>query len=552
MKQITMLASAIVLAILSPVSADEPAALPPDLAAVPPGAAAFVHIRAADLWKSPVMSDLRTSILQAGPKALEAFDQRFIPAPSTIDRVTLVLLDAKNQPMDLPAVAIVACSKPFDRAAAIKNLLPGGKEVGSGANSYVADEEMGLAIRIIDDRTLAVAQSEAMKLFVDAQSSASGPLTKALHDAANKKTLVIAGRPDLIPGVARAEIPEPFASLAQARIAEFSLDIDSRIRANLRLTYADEAAAQAAQNAGRQLIKMAGQSLERLRSELQTKLASPERKGTWPISELPETMLAVAGLGALNQADEWLHELPVNREGNAIATSVDFRVEPFALITRSYGLALASMLRAVPMNGGFGGSRTANNLKQMMLAFHNYHDSFDGFPAAAICDEKGKPLLSWRVAILPYIEQDNLYRQFHLDEPWDSEHNKKLIPLMPKTYALPGADSTKAGMTHFRVFYGNGAALDLNKKVRITDFLDGTSNTLVIVEATDPAIWTKPDDFEYQPEKPLPKLGRPTADGFWVAMGDGSVRFVKKTISEKTLRAVITRAGGEVIGPDFQ
>src|SRR6185295_2767398 len=80
-----------------------------------------------------------------------------------------------------------------------------------------------------------------------------------------------------------------------------------------------------------------------------------------------------------------------------------------------------------------------NNLKIIGLAMHNYHDTNQRFPAAAIYDKQGKPLLSWRVAILPYLNQKQLYESFHLDEPWDSEHNRKLIPRMPAEYAAAGA-----------------------------------------------------------------------------------------------------------------
>ena len=82
-------------------------------------------------------------------------------------------------------------------------------------------------------------------------------------------------------------------------------------------------------------------------------------------------------------------------------------------------------------------ARSMNNLRQLMLALHNYHDAHGHFPTD-IRDKDGKPLLSWRVHILPYIEQENLYRQFKLDEPWDSEHNKKLVKSMPKVFAVRG------------------------------------------------------------------------------------------------------------------
>src|SRR5438093_7201056 len=78
---------------------------------------------------------------------------------------------------------------------------------------------------------------------------------------------------------------------------------------------------------------------------------------------------------------------------------------------------------------------SVNNLKQLALAMHNYHDTYGHLPPAALKNKKGKPLLSWRVALLPFVEEDKLYKEFRLDEPWDSAHNKKLLAKMPKLFA---------------------------------------------------------------------------------------------------------------------
>ena len=100
---------------------------------------------------------------------------------------------------------------------------------------------------------------------------------------------------------------------------------------------------------------------------------------------------------------------------------------------------------------------------------HNYESAYGKLPPAAIVDRKGKKLLSWRVMILPYIEQDNLYRQFKLDEPWDSEHNKKLIPLMPKVYADPRGPA-EPGKTYYKVFVGKDAGFDWVKGRSLADY----------------------------------------------------------------------------------
>jgi len=200
-------------------------------------------------------------------------------------------------------------------------------------------------------------------------------------------------------------------------------------------------------------------------------------------------------------------------------------------------------------------SQSVNQLKQLALAMHNHNDAYRALPAHAIYSKDGTtPLLSWRVAILPFVDAGNLYKQFKLDEPWNSENNKKLIPLMPKVYFDPIAPAAKEpGMTHYQIFVGGGAPWERGPKQPLIPktFTDGTSNTILIAEASDPVVWTKPDDLAYDPAKPLPKLGADPTIGFIVAMADGSVRVIKRAISDKTLRAAITAAGGETLGPDW-
>ena len=197
---------------------------------------------------------------------------------------------------------------------------------------------------------------------------------------------------------------------------------------------------------------------------------------------------------------------------------------------------------------------SSNNLKQFGLAFHMSHDKLQSFPAA-IADSTGKAGLSWRVALLPYLEEDKLYKQFKLNEPWDSENNKKLIAQMPKVYAAPGTDAN--GYTYYRSFSGQGAILtstakaakpgDIIRGFSIKQITDGTSNTLLAAEASEPVIWTKPDDLPFAPGK-SPKLGGAVfVDGFNALLCDGSVRYVKSTIDAKTLSNLIQANDGNAI-----
>jgi RNA polymerase sigma factor (sigma-70 family) len=191
-------------------------------------------------------------------------------------------------------------------------------------------------------------------------------------------------------------------------------------------------------------------------------------------------------------------------------------------------------------------ARSLNNLKQILLAMHSFHDVNGHFPGN-ITDKDGKPLLSWRVAILPYIEQEGLYKEFKLDEPWDSEHNKKLLAQMPDLYRVgfEPEDSTK---TYYQVFAGPGSAFEPGQKVKILDVTDGTSNTIGVVEAGPPVEWTKPADLPFDADKPAkPEL--PFKNAFAVAMLDGAAYIFRPDIEADTLRDLIGRLDG-VVTPD--
>jgi uncharacterized membrane protein len=229
----------------------------------------------------------------------------------------------------------------------------------------------------------------------------------------------------------------------------------------------------------------------------------------------------------------------IELKGTTIRAQLKLEVSPsvFKHVTKS-------IVAAVRTKGDR--TQSVNNLKQIALAMHDYHSTYKHFPPpgiSSINDPTGKPLLSWRVAILPYIEQAELYKQFDLTQPWDSPANKRLIAKMPAIFVLPGAE-TKEGATHYRVLVGPGAAFETGQKMKISQFTDGTSNTILAVEAAEPTIWTRPDDLPFDPKGPLPKFGL-SPDGFNVAMCDGTVRFIRAGTPAETIRAMITRNGGE-------
>lgn len=185
---------------------------------------------------------------------------------------------------------------------------------------------------------------------------------------------------------------------------------------------------------------------------------------------------------------------------------------------------------------------------------HHYHDLHGQLPPAVVYSEDGRPLHSWRVLMLPYINQKELYDQFKLDEPWDSPHNIQLLPQMPVEYEPRPSTKRKIPPFHtiIHVFVGKGTAFEGSKGLRLKDdFPDGTANTILLVEAGKPVPWTKPEDLIYDPHGPLPELKGVFKNYFRAALVDGSARNISTTMSEKTLRAAITRNGGEILGPDW-
>jgi len=191
---------------------------------------------------------------------------------------------------------------------------------------------------------------------------------------------------------------------------------------------------------------------------------------------------------------------------------------------------------------------SSNNLKQIALAFHNYNDVNGELPTNERSKDK-KPLLSWRVQILPYIEQDHLYKQFKLDEPWDSENNKKLIDRIPPLF-VPVRGKADKGMTFYQVFTGKHGLFAPGARPSVATIPDGSSNTFLVAEAAKPVVWTKPDDMEFDGKK-VPALGGMFDGRFHAAMGDGSVSRFRKDVPTDTLKLLIDPSDGNPLPRDI-
>ncbi|MBU6294275.1 MAG: DUF1559 domain-containing protein [Planctomycetes bacterium] len=203
---------------------------------------------------------------------------------------------------------------------------------------------------------------------------------------------------------------------------------------------------------------------------------------------------------------------------------------------------------AAKARGSAQSMQSVNNMKQLLLAMHVHHDAKNSFPAPAIVSSEGKPLLSWRVAVLPYLEQEDLYRKFKLDEPWDSEHNRKLVPLMPKLFA-PEGETLQPGHTPYVVPVGKQTMFFGGKGGKLGDVTDGTTNTVALIQlpAGRAVIWSKPDDLDADPKVAFDELTKGFSDRLTVGFGDGTVRRIKFPLKEEVFRNLLDKADGKPI-----
>ncbi len=198
-------------------------------------------------------------------------------------------------------------------------------------------------------------------------------------------------------------------------------------------------------------------------------------------------------------------------------------------------------------------TQSSNNLKQIGLAVFNYASANSSTLPGDVLDKTGKPLLSWRVLLLPYLEQQNLYTKFKMDEPWDSKNNLPLLEKMPKVFASPRVKVKGKGYTVYQIFSGPGALFDKGKtKYNIGNIPDGTSNTIFAVEASKAVPWSKPSDIPFDKDKKVPDFGKAYGNKPQALIMDGSVRTLDlKKITATTLKYAIMPDDGNPLGADW-
>jgi hypothetical protein len=501
----------------------KPAALPSDLAAIPEDSTLLLSGRVADQWNSELSKAVRQKLGKDLVEAIREFENKFGMRPEQVERFTMAILDpppSREEPL-----LFLHTMKEYDRAKVIAAVPNAKEQKYKGHTLYVGDKQW--AVYPLDGQSLVYGSPDGLHGLIDHPApKMEGHLAGARRLAAGTHSFTAAlnvkafndAVGDKLPGEA-----EPFKPLLQALSATLTVDLAEQSRAAVRLTFANEKDAKAALKPAQGGLNLSRLALDQGISQLS------KQKEMTKIIEL------------LKQAQAALKDTAIEQQGATLQASASLKID-----VATVGMTLLEAVQKV--REAASRTQAQNNLKQIALAMHNYHDTIGRFPPQATYDKNGKPMLSWRVMILPYIEQQNLYNQFHLDEPWDSEHNKKLLAKMPTVYASPSDEkSHKDHTTHYQGFVGKGAFFEGKKGIGIADIPDGTSNTIMIVEASKAVPWSKPEDLPYDPAKELPKLGLPGAKGFLASLCDGSVRFFSPTIKPMTLRNLITRNDGNPI-----
>ena len=202
------------------------------------------------------------------------------------------------------------------------------------------------------------------------------------------------------------------------------------------------------------------------------------------------------------------------------------------------------------------------NLKQIGIALHTYHDEYKSLPPAYVCDESGKRMHSWRVLLLPYMEQQELYKQYDLDEPWDAPNNIKLAPAITAVYQCPEETHMSASGASYLAVVGKRTMWPGQKSITLNDVKDGTSNSIMIVEVANSGIQgSEPRDLDYS--QLAFQINPPQGGGIsslhgktWrsdpncveALFGDGSVHLLQNDLKPATLKLLLEINDGQPIG----
>lgn len=523
-----------------PLLADE---VPPlDTTYVLPQACLVVSARPQAIMQAPIFQMLPVEVLQAASLEHVGVD------PLEMDR----LLVSLEPPLMGPPNYSVVMSFTSNVAGKLTTEVTKDLEVQAASSRphFRNPKPFEPSLYFPTDNTILAMPEEMLQRYLSGN-------VKPYENNINAKLATVAGddlfvavdvvplRPLINANLMQTKVPAEFASLMELP------NLIKAVELHINISHAGTNELIAEANNAADAEKLAGvltKTAEHIKTRAQVEIAKLKANAD-PIQQAlgryQERMLASThdALMPVREGDKFVVFRTAGGEGDA------------ALLTSAAvsGILLALLLPAV--QAGREASRRSqsmNNMKNIMLAIHNIADQEKQFPPDDIRDATGKPLLSWRVRILPYLEQQALYDQFHLDEPWDSPHNKALIEKMPVYFQEPSSGiAQKQGLTHYLGV--KGAAFSFASEPReqsLASFRDGTSNTIMLVQVNDERAtpWTKPDDWEWNEKNPLGGLVPTIHPGvFLTAFADGHVQAINSDVGLDRFKAALTRAGGEAV-----
>jgi prepilin-type processing-associated H-X9-DG protein len=511
----------------------------------------FEHARVADLLSMPIIDELAKQFPDMKENLFKGFEKELGFALADLEAFTMYFDQPKFAGGGLeeprPPYFLLQAKKPLDAAAVKSSVGEGAKTIQFGKYSLTMGRQRGVCL--LDDRNLLIvmfspafsmdnAQKDLLLHFAGLESGTEVPvgLRAGVEAAQKNKSLSVTGFQipkelgDLMQEQMKS-LPPMMAMLkplGQLQSGVLTLDYVKGAENDLQLKllgrFPDEGAAKAAANALRFALaagKMAMTSMPNRND--------PEMKAVY---DFTTKQLEQIKFDASNKDVVVDYQMNIGKTMPIITAAVE-----------KVRFAANYML-------------SSSNMRQCIIAMHNYHNDYGKMPEAMTMKD-GKPMHSWRVMMLPYLEQDQLFKQINMNEPWDSEANKKLFESveMPKIYAHPGKNDGNTKMTYYKVFYSKPgvtprAGFSLGKPITLGQMTvkDGTSNTIAMVEAGPPVLWYKPDDIEFDPKAQLPNMTSPWKDKkVNIAFFDGSVRTGWLGADDETWKGLITIDGGEVV-----
>lgn len=512
-----------------------------------PNTLGFLHSRFADMMKSPVVQAFYDKVPQSKEQMDTMLKGLIALKSEDIDTFTIYLDQLRfenGQPQEpRPPYFLIHTSQAFDKAAVLTSLGENSETVKIDKYELRLGKDRGIVA--LDDKTLLVVMLVGPRGVDDVKQNWQGTLAQfnspgkvpeglqtSIELARSNKHHVVAGftLSKELSAMAQEQAKNlpatlaPFKALSKiqsgALTADYLSNVENDFKLAIQARFEDEGGAKAGLGAVRFAIaggKIAINSVPK-----------PKEPEMLQMLDFAKKQLDIVKTEAVENVVHVRYEMNIGK--------------------------LMPMLLSATERVRFAADKllSASNMRQCVIAMHNYHNDYNKMPEAFTM-KGGKRLHSWRVLMLPYLEHDNYFKQIKIDEPWDSEHNKKFFESnpMPKVYAHPGKKDGDSKKTYYKVFYSKAGAqpsagFQLGKATSLSNITDGTSNTIAMVEAGPPVLWYQPEDIEFDANAPFPQLISPWKQNLVnVAFFDGSIHTAWLGQAEDIWKAAVTVNGGE-------